>query len=85
MEFETFLELAIKATCIFCHAEKAVGAEEYADAGMEQMKERVKESFVAAGWSVICVKSVAGAPDVVGMACPDCVGKGKPLFQGDVA
>lgn len=81
MEFETFLELAIKATCVFCHAEKAVGAEEYDGLDTGEIKARIKASFV--GWSVICVKSVDGVPDVVGMACPNCAGKGKALFQGD--
>jgi len=78
MQFENFLQFAVKATCIFCNAEKAIGIEEYCNdsAVVEDLKQKAKDTFIAEGWSVIVVKSVAGAPDVMGMACPKCRSKG---------
>lgn len=78
--FEDFTEIAVKATCIFCNAEKAVGVEEYCDEEdgivVDTVKTKARDTFNAAGWSIIRVKSANGVPDVMGMACPDCVGKG---------
>lgn len=80
MKFETFMEFAVKTTCIFCGAEKSVGVEEHCGedgtVATEQAKSEAVDTFKAAGWQVIIVPSVPGVPDVVGMACPNCKAKG---------
>jgi hypothetical protein len=84
MKFESFVQFAVKATCIFCGAEKSVGVEEYCDSNggvvPEVVKTAAKDTFEHDGWSVIDVPAqVQGGAGVVGMACPACAGKGSKV------